>query len=106
MICTCECPKTAEVKSGVASAVVAARVIAETANASPAASWPYRDPALSESSSNTRVHRISKYTSVTTAALHGSLSTPDTSRLIGPSRTNGATIPVRRRPATKVVVFQ
>jgi hypothetical protein len=39
VICTCECPKTAEVDSGVASAGVAARGVAETANASPGESW-------------------------------------------------------------------
>src|SRR4051812_12582205 len=35
VICTCEWRKTAEVDSGVASAGVAARVVAETANAGP-----------------------------------------------------------------------
>jgi hypothetical protein len=44
--------KTAEVNSGVASAGVAARVIAETANASPGLPWTYPDPRPSASSSN------------------------------------------------------
>ena len=43
MICTCEGRKTAEVDSGVASARVAARVVAETANANPGASLGFVD---------------------------------------------------------------
>ena len=52
---TCECRKTVEVDSGVARPGAAARVVAETSNASPRASWALSCSAPSASSSSTRV---------------------------------------------------
>ena len=53
MICTCDARKTAEVDSGVASAGVAARVVAETANAK---SWGFLG--LFDSGASVRTRKV------------------------------------------------